>query len=80
MMKIPKLNRILTADERGAVASAWARNFVLETLQEQGTTPACVNVARLEAEAVALLLADWVGQAIQPAEAAARTVRKTRHD
>ena len=76
-MRIPTLNRSLTADERRAVARSFARDAAAETIKEEGVTR--VDVGRVETEAMVLLLFDWIEEALQPAQAAAaRTVRKTR--
>ena len=61
-MLVPKLNRALTADERRAVALAFARDSVAETIKETGAVRA--DVGRVEAEAMVLLLFDWLEQAI----------------
>jgi hypothetical protein len=67
-MQIPALNRNLTADERRAVARSFARDAARETVREEGAVR--VDMDRVEAEALVLLLFDWVEQALQPEEAA----------
>ena len=65
-MDTPKLNPALTYDERMAVARDFARKAAAETLQAEGIAPTRVNLGRLEAEGVALIYSDWLGQALEP--------------
>lgn len=71
MVTPPALNPALTAEERRAVAEAWARRSVTETLAAEGIDRARVDMARLEAEAVALVLAHWLDAALAPVHEAA---------
>lgn len=71
MTDIPAFNPSLTLAERTAVARVWAKDFAAEVIRESGIDPRRVNMERVEAEGVALLMGHWVDAATRGGKEAA---------